>query len=58
MCMEEVLAKQTVYLFTTALVKTFEFKPLPNEPPPTLAPRVGFTLAYEGFKAVVTPRTP
>ena len=56
--MGEVLAKQTVYLFTAALVKTFEFKPLPNEPPPTLAPRVGFTLAYEGFNAVVIPRTP
>lgn len=41
---------------TAALVKTFQFKALPNQPPPTLAPRVGFTLAYEGFKAVVIPR--
>ncbi|KAK4014851.1 hypothetical protein OUZ56_027361 [Daphnia magna] len=39
-----------------ALIKKFRFEPVPNEPLPSLDPTNGFTLGYQGFKAVVTPR--
>jgi hypothetical protein len=39
-----------------ALTKKFQFKAVPGCELPTLDPLVGLTLAYDGFKAVVTPR--
>ncbi|KAI9553139.1 hypothetical protein GHT06_021032 [Daphnia sinensis] len=57
MCLGESLAKNTYFLFTAALIKKFRFEPVPNEPLPSLDPTNGFTLGYQGFKAVVTPRS-
>ncbi|XP_045035920.1 methyl farnesoate epoxidase isoform X4 [Daphnia magna] len=57
MCLGESLAKNTYFLFTAALIKKFRFDPVPDEPLPSLDPTNGFTLGYQGFKAVVTPRS-
>lgn len=57
-CLGEPLARNTIFLFTAALLKTFEFNPVPNEPPPTLEPVAGLTLSPKPFKAVVIPRKP
>lgn len=57
MCLGESLAKNTYFLFTTSLFKTFRFLPLAGETLPSLDPINGFTLGYHGFKAVVIPRT-
>lgn len=57
MCLGESLAKNTYFLFTAGLIKKFKFEPVPNEPLPTLEPVNGFTLGYQGFKAVVTQRS-
>ncbi|KAK4014855.1 hypothetical protein OUZ56_027365 [Daphnia magna] len=57
MCLGESLAKNTYFLFTAALIKKFRFEPVPNEPLPSLDPTNGFTLGYQGFKVVVTPRS-
>ncbi|XP_046454340.1 methyl farnesoate epoxidase-like isoform X1 [Daphnia pulex] len=54
-CMCESLARNTVFLFTAALAKTFEFKSLPNKPSPTLEPIVGLVSSPQPFKAVVVP---
>ncbi|EFX83937.1 hypothetical protein DAPPUDRAFT_194538 [Daphnia pulex] len=54
-CLGESLARNTVFLFTAALAKTFEFKSLPNKPPPTLEPTIGFVSGPQPFKAVVVP---
>ena len=56
MCMGESLARITYFLFTAALVKQFSFAPVPGEPLPTLEPINGFTLGYDGFRAVITTR--
>ena len=56
MCLGESLARNTFYLFTTALLKTFNFGGIPNEPLPTLNAVHGITNGYDGFKALVTPR--
>ena len=56
MCLGEPLARNTVFLFVAALAKTFEFKPIQNQPPPTLEPDVGFVLSPKPFKAVAIPR--
>jgi len=56
MCSGESLAKNTYFLFTSALVKLFQFKPVPGQPLPTLDAINGVTLGYEGFKAVVVAR--
>lgn len=45
------------FLFTAALIKKFRFEPVENEPLPSLNPKIGFTLGYQGFKAVITPRS-
>ncbi|XP_046654690.1 methyl farnesoate epoxidase-like [Daphnia pulicaria] len=55
-CLGESLARNTVFLFTAALAKTFEFKSLPNKPPPSLEPTIGFVSGPQPFKAVVIPR--
>lgn len=55
-CLGEPLARNTVFLFVTALVKKFEFKPIPGEPLPTLKPMSGFTQGPTPYKAVVVPR--
>ena len=52
-CLGEPLARNTVFLFTAALAKTFEFKSLPNKPPPTLEPTIGLVLGPKPFQAVV-----
>ncbi|XP_032796985.2 methyl farnesoate epoxidase [Daphnia magna] len=57
MCLGDSLAKNTYFLFTAALIKKFRFEPVENEPLPSLNPKIGFTLGYQGFKAVVTPRS-
>lgn len=57
MCLGESLAKNTYFLFTTALFKKFRLEAIPNEPLPSLQPTNGLTLGYEGFKAVAVPRT-
>ncbi len=56
MCLGESLARNTYYLFTTALLKTFEFKRNPHKPIPTLLPKYGLTNAYDGFEAIVVSR--
>jgi len=57
MCLGESLARNTYYLFTAAVLKTFQLETTPNEPPPTLDPVDGFTLGYQGYNAVLRPRT-
>ena len=56
MCLGEALARNTFYLFTTALLKTFNFGGVPNGPLPTLDPVRGIINTYEGFKALVVLR--
>lgn len=56
MCLGEPLTRNSYFLFTAALVKTFNFNAIPDQPLPTLEPVAGFTLAYDGFQAIVTPR--
>ena len=56
MCLGEPLARNTYYLFVAALTKRFQFKAVQGSDLPSLDPLVGLTLAYDGFKAVVTPR--
>ena len=56
MCSGESLAKMTFFLFVASLVKKFQFKAVDNETLPTLEPNEGFTLNYQGFKAVVISR--
>jgi hypothetical protein len=53
----EPLTRNSYFLFTSALVKTFHFSAVPGQPLPTLEPVVGFTSAYDGFKAVAKPRS-
>ncbi|EFX83962.1 hypothetical protein DAPPUDRAFT_47355 [Daphnia pulex] len=57
MCLGEPLTRNSYFLFTSALVKTFDFSAIPGQPLPTLEPVVGFTSAYDGFKAVAKPRS-
>ncbi|KAI9552865.1 hypothetical protein GHT06_020749 [Daphnia sinensis] len=57
MCLGEPLTRNSYFLFTSSLVKTFEFSAVPGQPLPTLEPVVGFTSAYDGFKAVAKPRS-
>ncbi len=56
MCLGESLARNTYFLFTTALLKSYEFSVIPSEPLPSLLPKFGLTNAYEGFTAVLTRR--
>lgn len=56
MCLGESLAKNTYFLFMAGLIKKFRFEPVPGTPLPTVEPSNGFTLGYQGFEAVVTPR--
>ncbi len=56
MCLGEPLARNTFYLFTTALVKQFVIKPLPDQPLPSLEPQNGLGLGYPGFRAVLRHR--
>lgn len=56
-CLGESLAKNTYFLFTTAILKTFALERVRNEPLPTLDPIDGFTLGYKGFKAVLRERS-
>ena len=58
MCLGEPLTRNSYFLFTSALVKMFQFSVVPGQPPPTLEPVAGFTLAYDGFKAVAKLRQP
>ena len=57
MCFGEPFARNALFLFMASLVKIFEFKPVPNEPCPTLEPKTsGFLTSPYPFKAVVIPR--
>jgi len=56
MCLGEPLANKTYFLFTASLIKSFTFESVPGEPLPTLDPLNCFTLSYQGFRALVTPR--
>lgn len=56
MCLGESLARKNFYLYTTALLKTFEFAAVSGQPLPTLLPNYGITNSYDGFTAKVTPR--
>lgn len=56
-CLGEPLARNTFFLFMAVLLKTFEFQPVPNSPLPTLKPKNGLALGYEGFEAVIIPRS-
>lgn len=56
MCLGEPLARNTFYLFTSALIKNFKFDAVPDAPLPTLEPITGVTNQYQRFRAVVTPR--
>lgn len=55
-CLGEPLARNTIFLFVTALIKTFDLRPVPNEALPTLEPIAGVTLGPQPFRAVVTLR--
>lgn len=55
--MADSFAKNTYFLFTAALIKTFTLKSVTNEPLPTLDPVNGFTLGYDGFRALAIPRS-
>jgi len=55
-CLGESLARNTYYLFTTAILKTFDVERVPSEPLPTLEPINGFTIGYQGFKAALRQR--
>jgi methyl farnesoate epoxidase/farnesoate epoxidase len=56
-CFGELFARNALFLFVALLVKTFEFKSVPNEPLPTLEPKTkGFLTCPYPFKAVVIPR--
>lgn len=55
-CLGEPLARNTIFLFVTALVKTFDLRPVSNEALPTLEPIAGVTLGPQPFRAVVTLR--
>ncbi|XP_057381565.1 methyl farnesoate epoxidase-like [Daphnia carinata] len=55
-CLGEPLARNSFFLFTTALVKAFQLKAIPDRPLPTLEPLTGVTNVYQGFQAIVTPR--
>lgn len=55
-CLGEPLARNSFFLFTTALVKAFQLKAIPDRPLPTLEPLTGVTNGYHGFQAIVTPR--
>ena len=55
-CLGEALARNSFYLFVTALAKMFEFKPVPDELLPSLTPVHGFTLSPHPFNAVVSVR--
>jgi len=50
------LASTAYFLFTAALIKTYKLLPAPDQPLPTLDAIPGFTLGYQGFKAVLVPR--
>ena len=54
--MGESLARNTFYLFTAALVKTFNFSAVSHKLLPTLEPINGFTLNCEGFETVILRR--
>ena len=56
MCLGESLARNTFFLFTTALLKTFEFRGLPGQPLPTLDPVSGITKSYDEFSAQIMLR--
>ena len=56
MCLGEPLARNSYFLFVTALASSFHLKSIENELLPTLETNSGITLSYQGFKAVVTPR--
>jgi Cytochrome P450 len=55
-CIGESLARNTYYLFVAALVKTFRFSAVAGQPLPTLNPKNGVTLGYEGFPAITHRR--
>lgn len=55
MCLGESLARNTYFLFTTSLLKSFIFQAVPDLPLPTLEPRLGFTLGYQGFQVSLKP---
>lgn len=55
-CAGESIASDILYLFTASLIKSFNITTGTNEPLPTLEPKEGFTLGYQGFKAVITAR--
>lgn len=55
-CLGEPLARNTVFLISAALLKTFTFESMPNQPPPTLEPTLGAVLSPKPFKAVVVRR--
>jgi Cytochrome P450 len=55
-CLGESLARNTYYLFVAALVKTFRFSAVAGQPLPTLNPKNGLSLGYEGFLAVTHRR--
>ena len=55
-CMGESLARNTFYLFTAALVKTFNFSAVSHKLLPTLEPINDFTLNCEGFETVILRR--
>ena len=57
-CLGEPLARNTIFLFVTALAKTFEFKQVDGQQPPSLEPEFGFTLAPKPFRAKVLRRWP
>lgn len=55
-CPGETLAKAEIYLFLSALVQQFSFRPSPGAAPPSLDYQYGFTLLPKQFTVDIQPR--
>lgn len=56
-CLGDTIARQMYFLFSSAILKTFDIKAIPNEPLPSLNPKyTGFIIQYMFYKATVVPR--
>ena len=56
MCLGEVLARSTTFLFFTMLLQEFKFSIPQGDPRPSEIPLSGFTIAPQPFRLTVTKR--
>ena len=55
-CLGEVLARSTLFLFFSALLQEFTFSTPEGDSPPSKIPLSGFTIAPQPFRLKVTKR--